>query len=61
VHGPLDASGVGLFGALRASVSVTTKEAPGALQGFLTPLSKVKMNTTPDHERHIVNVTVQVE
>jgi outer membrane protein insertion porin family len=44
-----------------AVVDFMKKEAPGALQGFLTPSSKVKMSTAADHERHIVNVTVQVE
>lgn len=37
------------------------KDAIGVLQGFLTPSSKVKMMTQADSQRHVVNVTLQVQ
>jgi hypothetical protein len=37
------------------------KDALPAVQGSLTPSSKIKMVTPGDRQRHIVNVTIQVE
>jgi outer membrane protein assembly factor BamA len=37
------------------------KDAPAALQGAVSPASKIKMTTQADHQRHLVNVTFQVE
>jgi hypothetical protein len=36
-------------------------EALLALEGSLTPSSKIKMMTRADRQRHIVNVTIQAE
>ncbi len=44
-----------------AAADFMKKDAIGALQGFLTPSSKVKMMTQPDGHRHVVNVTLQVQ
>jgi outer membrane protein insertion porin family len=37
------------------------KDAISVLHGFLTPSSKVRLTTQPDRQRHVVNVTFQVQ
>jgi outer membrane protein insertion porin family len=44
-----------------AATDFMKKDAISVLQGFLTPSSKVKLTTQPDRQRHVVNVTFQVQ
>jgi outer membrane protein insertion porin family len=44
-----------------AATDFMKKDAISVLQGFLTPSSKVKLMTQPDRQRHVVNVTFQVQ